>query len=191
MAIDPLLELLAPQSAPASHLHRLQQLWQHCRDSPNCKAMCLVGSYAKGAGKQISDLDLFAFTDRGQAASFLAGAHRLLAAEPLLDDYAAGVESGNGWFRKYVFLDFSSVELYVTEIPTRFRLKRPYLPVWDPTGYLQQVVVEGEPPRHEEFEPYPHGDAGLIWELVDCIKWLKRGRVSLAKDYLRRLTDKL
>ena len=191
MAIDPLLDALASQSAPASHRHRLQQLWQHCRDSSGCRAMCLVGSYAKGAGDRISDLDLVAFTDPGRATGFLDGAHRLLAAEPLLDDYATGAESGDGWFRKYVFLDFSSVELFVTEVPTRFRLRRPYLPVWDPAGYLQQLVVEGEPPRHETFEPYPHGDAGLIWELVDCIKWLKRGRVSLAKEYLRRLADKL
>jgi hypothetical protein len=51
--------------------------------------------------------------------------------------------------------------------------------------------VEGLAPTHEDFEPYPHGDDGLIWELVDCIKWIKRGRVELAKSYLRKLGAKL
>jgi hypothetical protein len=52
-------------------------------------------------------------------------------------------------------------------------------------------VTDGPPPPHETFEAYPHGDAGLIWELVDCIKGLKRGRVQLTKDYLRKLADRL
>jgi hypothetical protein len=39
--------------------------------------------------------------------------------------------------------------------------------------------------------PYPHGDDGLIWELVDCIKWLSRGRRPLAKDYLVKLAESI
>jgi hypothetical protein len=31
----------------------------------------------------------------------------------------------------------------------------------------------------------------LIWELVDCVKWIKQGRVELAKNYLRKLGGKL
>lgn len=72
-------------------------------------------------------------------------------------------------------------------IASPFRLMRPYVALWDPQEHLQSLVVEGEPPRHGMFEPYPHGDEGLIWEPVDCVKWLKRGRTDLAKAYLANL----
>jgi hypothetical protein len=48
-------------------------------------------------------------------------------------------------------------------------------------------VVEGEPIRHEDFAAYEYGDEGLIWELVDCIQWLSRGRNELAKQHLAKL----
>jgi len=48
----------------------------------------------------------------------------------------------------------------------------------------------GTAARHEDFEAYQHGDAGLMWELFDCIKWIKRGRMELAKNYLQKLVRK-
>ncbi|KIS91663.1 hypothetical protein H333_13250, partial [Vibrio parahaemolyticus 12315] len=32
---------------------------------------------------------------------------------------------------------------------------------------------------------------GLIWELLECIKWLSRGKNELAKSYPKKLADKL
>ena len=90
-------------------------------------------------------------------------------------------------FRRYVYLDFSSCELHAFHLDAPFTLKQPFIPVWDPHDFLATRVSEEAPPRHETFEPYPDGDDGLVWELVDCIKWLLRGRTELAKGYLTRL----
>lgn len=90
-----------------------------------------------------------------------------------------------------MYLDFASCELHAFELPTEFVLRRPCIVLWDPQYRVNALIGAGEPVRHEDFEPYPHGDTGLIWELVDCIKWLRRGRVDLAKDYLRKLVARL
>ena len=89
------------------------------------------------------------------------------------------------------YLDFASCELHAFNQRATFKLRRPYLSVWNPQGLLETLEVDEEPPRHETFEPYPHGDPGLIWELVDCIKWLRRGRTTLAKTYLVNLARDL
>jgi len=102
----------------------------------------------------------------------------------------SGTHGSRGSFRKYVYLDFASCELHAFDLPTDFKLRRPYIAVWDPRNLLETCVVEGEAPGQEEFDAYQHGDEGLVWELVDCIKWLRRGRVTLTKDYLRRLVAK-
>lgn len=97
----------------------------------------------------------------------------------------------DGAFSKYVFLDFSICELYALNQPTTFKRYRPYLPVWDVDDFLATLEVDGPSPRHEDFDAYPHGDDGLLWELFDCVKWLKRGRTDLTKGYLRKLVDRL
>ena len=52
------------------------------------------------------------------------------------------------------------------------------------------LEVEEAPPRYEDFEAYQHGDAGLMWELFDCIKWTKRERMEFAKNYPQKLVRK-
>lgn len=96
-----------------------------------------------------------------------------------------------GAFHKLVYLDFSSVEFHVFESGSPFRLKRPYLPVWDPQKLLASYVTDGEPIGPEDFAAYEYGDKGLIWELVDCIKWLSRGRSALAKGYIKKLAAEI
>lgn len=189
-SIETLQRALANQGAPTSHLERIKSLRALFESDPNCIAAALVGSYAQGTGDRISDLDLVAFTATGSAPEFIERAHGLLACTDLLDHYC-GSYAERGCFRKYVFLDFASCELHAFNVPTSFKLRRPYIPVWDPSGFLERVVADGPPPRHEEFEAYQHGDEGLIWELFDCIKWLKRGRVELTKGYLHKLVEKL
>jgi diamine N-acetyltransferase len=181
---------LREQGAAPSQLRRIAQLQALFEGEASCAAAALLGSFAKGSGNRLSDLDVLVFTNRGNAASLLAAADRVLATEEVLDAYSGG-PGGSRCFRKYVYLDFSSCELLVVDVDAPFRLFRPYLALWDPTGYLAGREVPGAAPQHESFEPYPHGDAGLIWELVDCIKWIKSGRVGLVKDYLGRLGAKL
>jgi predicted nucleotidyltransferase len=189
-SIESLQVRLREQAAAPSHLTRLAQLRALFEADAACIAAVLVGSFARGSGNRLSDLDLVAFTTRGDAQTFSDRADRVLATQDLLHgDSSRHVASG--CFRKYVYLDFSSCELYAVDVDAPFRLYRPYLSVWDPSGYLAGREVEGLAPKHEDFEPYPHGDDGLIWELVDCIKWIKQGRVELAKNYLRKLGSKL
>lgn len=185
-----LRDTLLAQHAPDSHLARLSALCTLAAADAGCEAIALVGSYAKGAGDRISDLDLVAFTRAGRYQGFLDDAHRLLATPQLLDVFG-GSHPSAGAFRKYVYLDFSSCELHAFDLPTTFNLRRPYLPVWDPDGVLARQVIDGAPLRHEDFAAYEHGDAGLIWELIDCIKWLKRGRAALARHHLRKIVARL
>lgn len=189
-SVDDLQATLASQGAPPSQLLRITGLRTLFETDPNCVAAALVGSFAQGRGDRISDLDLVAFTTHGKAHALIELAHIVLAREEILDHYQ-GDRGSEARFGKYVFLDCTSCELYAFNVPTKFRLREPYIPVWDPSGFLASCRVEGPPPRHEEFEAYQHGDEGLIWELFDCIKWLKRGRLELAKGYLLKLVAKI
>ncbi|TDP61460.1 NUDIX domain-containing protein [Roseateles toxinivorans] len=189
-SMNAILRGLAEQGAPPSHLRRIEALRQLCERSPGCVGLALVGSYAQQRGDRISDLDLVALFTGGDADSYLVQANEILCSEEWLSAYSGRV-GVRGSFCKYVFLDFSSCELYALDLPTSLKLRRPYVRVWDPIGLLVTLETEGLPPRHEDFEAYQHGDDGLLWELFDCIKWLKRGRTELTKSYLRKLVAKL
>lgn len=178
--------ILARQGAPASHLQRIDALVELIERSSTCVALALVGSYAAGSGDRISDLDLVAFVERGCARSFVDEADQILSSSDVFDQFH-GEHADQGCFRKYVYLDFSSCELHAFEVSTTFRLHRPFTAVWNPRDFLSTLTVDGPPPRHEDLNAYTHGDAGLTWELFDCIKWLKRGRRQLTRDYLRKL----
>lgn len=186
LPLNELLARLREQGAPASQVARLTGLVELARRNPDLLTIFLVGSYAKGSGDRVSDLDLVAMASPGQGRAVLQAAHEELARAELLDQFS-GTHPSGGSFWKLVFLDFTSVEFHVFEPDTSFRLKRPHLAVWDPGGLLPAYVADGEPIRHEDFPAYEHGDEGLIWELVDCIKWLSRGRHALAKGHLRKL----
>jgi predicted nucleotidyltransferase len=185
-----ILSKLREQRAPESHLTRLTDLVSLAESDPSLQAIFLVGSYAKGVGDRVSDLDLVAIASPGHGQSVLQAAHDLLSRSEVLDQFT-GTHPAGGSFWKLVYLDFSSVELHVFEPGTTFRLKRPYLCVWDPANLLPSYVGEGAPIRHEDFAAYEYGDEGLIWELVDCIKWLSRGRHELAKRYIKKLAAEI
>lgn len=178
--------LVSEQGAAPSHHARIDAVLAHCAASPHCLGLALVGSFAKGLGDRISDLDLVGFVEDGHEAAFMAEIDERIGRAEVLNAYGQA-RAGQVAFRKYVYLDFSSCEFHAFTRSATFRLRRPYLSLWDPQGHLATREVEGEPPRHETFQPYPHGDEGLVWELVDCVKWLQRGRTELAKSYLARL----
>lgn len=188
--MNALLSNLRQQGAPHAQVARLTDLVELAGRCPELLAIFLVGSYAKGCGDRVSDLDLVAIASPGHGQAVLRAAHERLARTDVLNQFT-GTHLAGGSFWKLVFLDFTSVEFHVFEPGTSFRLKRPYLTVWDPTGLLPGYVVDGEPIRHEDFAAYEYGDEGLIWELVDCIKWLSRGRSELAKGHIRKLADEM
>jgi hypothetical protein len=187
---DDLHATLVTQGAAPSHLPRLAKLRALCEQSSECLALALVGSFAQGKGDRLSDLDLAAFVIDGHESEFLKKAQAILDEEPVLHHYGM-VYTGEVAFQKYVYLDASSCEFHAFNEHADFKLRQPFLAVWNPVGHLETIVVQEPPPRHEDFTPYPHGDDGLIWELYDCIKWLRRGRTGLAKDYLRKLVAAL
>ncbi|WP_349742264.1 hypothetical protein [Roseateles cavernae] len=187
---DPLLSRLQAQGAPQSHIERLDGLIALAGGDSRWLAIILVGSYAKGCGDRVSDLDLVAIAAPGHGDAVLQAAHQWLARSEVLDQFG-GTHAGGGAFHKLVYLDFSSVEFHVFEPGSPFRLKRPYLPVWDPQELLASYVTDGEPISPEDFAAYEYGDKGLIWELVDCIKWLSRGRNALAKGYIKKLAAEI
>lgn len=184
------LSSLREQCAPESHVRRLSDLVSLAERNPNLLAIALVGSYAKGVGDRVSDLDLVAFAAKGMGPSVLQESHGLLHQSDVLSQFNGAHQAG-GSFWKLVYLDFSSVEFHVFEPDTAFRLKHPYLSVWDPGNLLPSYAVEGAPVRHEDFAAYEYGDAGLIWELVDCIKWLSRGRNDLARSHIKKLAAEI
>lgn len=189
-SLNELLHGLRAQQAPASHRVRLTDLVALAGRDPRLQSMALVGSYAKGSGDRLSDLDLVAIAAPGESEAVLQAAQDLLGQAEVLNRFT-GTHGAGGRFCKLVFLDFSSVEFHVFEPGTAFRLKRPWLSVWDPAQLLPAYEVDGEPIRHEDFAAYEHGDEGLIWELVDCIKWLSRGRHALARHHLRKLAAEM
>lgn len=179
-------ERLVFQGAAPSHLHRIASVQRLCEASPYCVGLALVGSFAQGCGDRISDLDLAAFVDEGRETEFLNQAREFLGGDAVLNEFGHARQGAHA-FRKYVYLDFSSCELYAFSSRLPFKLYPPFIAVWDPTEFLQTLVVNEAPPSHESFKPYLGGDEALIWELVDCIKWLRRGRNNLAKNYLANL----
>jgi len=185
-----ILAKLREQSAPESHLTRLKDLVSLAESDPNLLVLVLVGSYAKGVGDRVSDLDLVAIASSDQGASVLRAAQRLLSHSEVLNQFT-GTHPAGGSFVKLVYLDFSSVEFHVFEQGTLFRLKHPYLSLWDPSNLLASYVAAGEPVRQEDFAAYEYGDEGLIWELVDCIKWLSRRDTELAKSHIKKLASEM
>ena len=191
MATERLSEIqarLSSQGAAPSHLPRLAALRELCEQSPQCVALALVGSFAQDCGDRISDLDLAAFVSNDGEAAFMEQANGILSRGEVLDNYGE-VRPGEVAFRKYVYLDFSSCEFHAFNVRTPFKLRAPFVAVWDPSDFLASLVVDEPPPRHESFQAFSHGDAGLVWELIDCVKWLRRGRCQLAKDHLRKLVS--
>ena len=182
--------LVRDQGAPESHLKRLTDLITLAEKEPGLLAIFLVGSYAKGVGDRVSDLDLVVIADTGHSSIVLQRAQELLCRAEILNHFS-GMHPAGGSFSKLVYLDFSSVEIHVFEPDTKFRLKKPYLAIWDPKNLQQALVVEGEPIQHEDFPAYEYGDEGLIWELIDCIKWLSRGRNALAKRHIEKIAAEL
>ena len=186
----PILSALREQGAPASHLQRIEDLVTLAERESAVLAIFLVGSYARGSGDRVSDLDLVAIAEDGRVPAVLGAAYEILGRNDVLNAFT-GTHAAGGSFWKLVYLDFSSVEFHVFAPDTPFRLKRPYLAVWDPKGLLPAYVVDGEPIRHADFAAYEYGDEGLIWELVDCIKWLSRGQSELAKHHLAKLVAEI
>jgi hypothetical protein len=150
----------------------------------------LVGSLAAGTGDKISDADVILFTKN----AFHKKTHHCFKAFETgmaIFNLLEGQHNDNTHFRKYIFNDMTSAEIHCFDISEEFEICRPYQILFDKTDVISARLSPKAPPKHEDFPVYMQGDAGLIWELFDCIKWLSRGKTALAKGYLKRLAEKL
>ncbi|BCK33164.1 hypothetical protein VCSRO96_3059 [Vibrio cholerae] len=94
-------------------------------------------------------------------------------------------------FQKVHFGDLTSAEIHCLDLSEPFEISKPFKVLFDKTGMVESRLTDIPAPKHEDFPTYVHGDKGLIWELFDCIKWLSRDNNQLAKNYLKKLSEKL
>jgi len=154
------------------------------------RAIVLVGSLVSGKGDRVSDADIVVFTcDSYHQQS--ADAYRRFEADKEVIYFFENHGPGLTKFRKYLFGDLTSAEIHCMDLSAPFRLSDPFQVLIDKDGVVAERTTDAPPISHEDFPAYENGDMGLIWELVDCIKWLSRGDNNLAKGYLIRLGEKL
>lgn len=85
----------------------------------------------------------------------------------------------------------TSAEIHCLDLEEPFMLSKPYKVLFDKSDIVTSRLTDAPAPKHKDFPAYTSGDQGLIWELFDCIKWLSRDDTTLAKDYIKKLANKL
>ncbi len=170
--------------------HLVVSAYDAFADEADVRAIVLLGSLAAGTGDRVSDADIVVFTRNEFHRTCEAAFARFEAGKDIFHRLDSK-DDGPATFRKYLFSDFTSAEIHCIDLAAPFRLSRPFQVLIDKDDVVSGRTTPAPPPKHEDFPVYQNGDEGLIWELFDCIKWLSRGDVDLAKGYLRYLADKL
>ncbi|EKA7361499.1 TPA: nucleotidyltransferase domain-containing protein [Vibrio parahaemolyticus] len=156
----------------------------------NVVAAVLLGSLAAGKGDRVSDADILILT---QNEFHKSTQECFLAFERGKEIFYRnqGFHNENAYFTKYIFTDLTSTEIHCLDLSEPFDISRPFKVLFDKAGAVASRLTDAPAPKHEDFPAYTNGDQGLIWELLECIKWLSRGKNELAKSYLKKLADKL
>lgn len=164
-------------------LVRLQRL---LHDESSCLGAAVGGSLAGTIADELSDVDLVVYCEVGAARRLL----RVLSAEAADGPVVyrlCGEHDGHSVYEKVILADWSSYEIHVIEPGTKMRLRPPYVEILDRHGYLRCRVSADKPIGRQALRPFVNGEAGLIWELFNCIKWLRRGQVDVTVQHLRAL----
>jgi hypothetical protein len=153
------------------------------------RAAVIVGSFAKGQPDRISDVDLITFVDNscGKRAFNI-----LSDKEPfnIVNAYS-GEHENNFFYKKTVFDNFVSAEVHVAEKSSFFKLKKPYIKLFDHDDFLGSITKEGEAPKHEDFPALSSGGDDMGWALFDLFKWWNRGEKELVKIHLLKIAEEL
>lgn len=155
-----------------------------------CLGAAVGGSLASGQADHLSDVDLVVYCTQGSARCLLSTLSQS-AADRSVTYRLDGQHDPSSVYEKVILEDWSSYEIHVIEPSTRMRLRKPYVEVIDRGSYLATRVSNDKPIGRETLRPYDAGDAGLIWELFNCIKWLRRGHSRPASEYLQSLGSAL
>lgn len=177
-----------------THLPHQQRLLEHFiktfEPEPDVVAAVLLGSLAGGTGDRLSDLDLMVFTRNGFHRHSAATHQRFEQGVTILYRLE-GDHNERACFKKYIFDDCTSAEIHCADLSEPFEIARPYQVLFDKDDIVAARLTDKPAPAHKDFAVYEKGDAGLVWELLSCIKWLSRGQTELAKTYLKRLAAAL
>ena len=156
----------------------------------SCLGAAVAGSLASGRGDRLSDIDLVVFCTEGSSSALLAKLRKVSETARVLYRLA-GEHDEASKYEKTILYDLCSYEFHVIEPQTAFQLMAPYIELVNREGMLESRFSPLKPPTHEEHTPYPNGDAGLTWELFNCIKWLARGENEQTRRYLSKLARAL
>lgn len=159
-------------------------------DDEDVLAAVLLGSLAAETGDRVSDADVVVFTTNG----FHRRSERAYQAfENNKDIFYCldGFHNDRAFFKKYIFSDMTSAEIHCLNLEEPFMLSKPFKVLFDKSDIVTSRLTDAPAPKHKDFPAYTSGDQGLIWELFDCIKWLSRDDTTLAKDYIKKLANKL
>jgi hypothetical protein len=182
------LPLCAPDLLPEQTLQRdlVCRLRPVLEAQPHCQGAAVVGSLGAGGGDAVSDVDLIVYCEAGTAASVLQALSEAAADVAVVHRFA-GEHDAASRFEKLILSDWSSYEIHVIEPSTRFRLQPPFVELLNRDGYLSQRIAHDKPIGRATVKPYVLGEPGLLWELFNGIKWLRRGDTALTREYLSEL----
>jgi predicted nucleotidyltransferase len=155
-------------------------------DNQNCVAAAIVGSFAAGTEDSFSDVDLVVFCVAGSSGVLLSALKSELQTRNVFFQFS-GWHDTDSPFEKTILENLTSYELHLIEPKTKFTLKTPFIEVVNRNRYLDSRFSIEKLPGRKALIPFVNGDDGLVWELFNCIKWLKRGDRMVAKDYIKRL----
>ncbi|MCZ8032544.1 MAG: hypothetical protein ACK5JG_19665 [Pseudomonadota bacterium] len=155
-----------------------------------CLGAAVGGSLAEGRGDRLSDVDLLIYCQEGAAGDILQKLSAVAADRPVVHRLT-GKHDLSSVYEKVILDDWSSYELHVVEPSTRMRLAPPYIEVLNRNEYLTSRVDPQKQINRNTVQPLSSGEEGLVWELFNCMKWLRRGDSEFAAQYLQALGNAL
>jgi len=155
-----------------------------------CLGAAVGGSLAEGRGDRLSDVDLLIYCQQGAAGDILEKLSVVAADRPVVHRLT-GKHDASSVYEKVILDDWSSYELHVVEPSTRMRLAPPYIELLNRNEYLTSRVDSQKQIGRNAVQPLSSGEEGLVWELFNCMKWLRRGESEFAAQYLQALGNAL
>jgi len=168
----------------------LRRLQSALSQDTRCLGAAVGGSLADDRGDQLSDIDLLVYCEAGAATELLRMLSEAAADKPVVYRLN-GQHDGSSVYEKVILEDWSSYEIHVVEPSTRMRLAPPYLEVVDRDNYLASRIDTQRQIGRGTVAPLSSGESGLMWELFNCMKWLRRGELNTATLYLQSLGNAL
>lgn len=184
------LDHLARQPALQQQHQLLLRLLPVLQAWPGPLGAAVVGSLATAQADRLSDVDLVVYCAAGQAEPLLAALVAAAQTAPVALRLT-GRHDDASVFEKVVGEDWLSWEIHTIEPGTRMRLRAPFVVLHDTGGVLDGRRDDSKPIGPPTVRAYTQGDAGLAWELFNCIKWLRRGDAARAKTHLQQLARAL